>query len=161
MPFLICGFWLVGMTTTPKGAEAQTTESNSIVGSIDNIKRQSDRRLIVTGWSLDIHGNGEPVWIISIYNQQIVFAGSTSGGRADIAKVYPQSIADNVVISGNGPPIDCQTGQKVVTLAISMPISSQGAAILRDVHNAGSLLKIGQVADRPGKKRYLASPCDC
>jgi hypothetical protein len=96
------------------------TESKSIEGHVDKIKRQEDGTLLITGWSLDVHGKGAPLWIVSIYNEQIVFIGATSGTRDDIAKVYPQSIADNVVISGAGPPVDCRAGQKVITLAISV-----------------------------------------
>jgi hypothetical protein len=96
------------------------TESRSIEGHVDKIKRQEDGKLLVTGWGLDVDGKGAPVWIVSIYNEQIVFVGATSGTREDIAKAYPQSVADNVVISGAGPPVDCRTGQKVITLAVSM-----------------------------------------
>jgi hypothetical protein len=96
------------------------TESKSIEGHVDKIKRQEDGKLLVMGWSLDVDGKGAPLWIVSIYNEQIVFVGATSGTREDIAKAYPQSITDNVVISGAGPPVDCRAGQKVITLAVSM-----------------------------------------
>jgi hypothetical protein len=115
----------ISMVASVAGVTAQTraqapTESKSIEGHVDKIKRQEDGRLLITGWSLDVHGKGAPVWIVSIYNEQIVFIGATSGSRDDIAKAYPQSIADNVVISGTGPPVDCHAGQKVITLAVSM-----------------------------------------
>jgi hypothetical protein len=72
-------------------------------------------------WSLEVHGKGAALWIVSIYNERIVvFIGATSGTRDDIAKAYPQSIADNVVISGAGLPVDCRAGQKMITLAICM-----------------------------------------
>lgn len=115
----------ISMVASVAGVPAHTwaqasTESKSIEGHVDKIKRQEDGRLLITGWSLDVHGKGAPVWIVSIYNEQIVFIGATSGTRDDIAKAYPQSITDNVVISGAGLPVDCRAGQKVITLAISM-----------------------------------------
>jgi hypothetical protein len=99
-------------------AQAQTV-STSVVGFIDKIKRQDDGQLLIIGWGLDIHGNGAPVWLVSIYDGQIIFTGTTSGARADITKAYPGAITDNVVIKGLGIPIDCRPGQKIITLAVS------------------------------------------
>ena len=95
------------------------TVSPSVVGNIDAIKRQSDGRLFVTGWSLDIHGNGASVWVVSIYDGQVVFTGTTSGRRNDIATAYPQAITDNVAISGASIQVACHSGQKVISLAIT------------------------------------------
>ena len=93
--------------------------SLSVVGNIDAVKRQSDGRLFVTGWSLDIHGDGASVWVVSIYDGQVVFTGTTSGRRNDIAKAYPQAITDNVAISGASIQVACHSGQKVISLAIT------------------------------------------
>src|SRR5690242_12280946 len=76
-------------------AQAQPV-STSVVGFIDKITRQDDGQLLITGWGLDIHGNGVPVWMVSIYNGEIIFTGTTSGGRADIKKAHPEAITDNV-----------------------------------------------------------------
>jgi hypothetical protein len=115
----------ISMVAGVAGVTAHTwaqapTESKSIEGHVDKIKRQEDGKLLITGWSLDVHGKGAPVWIVSIYNEQIVFIGATSGTRDDIAKAYPQSITDNVLISGTGLHVDCRAGQKVITLAVTM-----------------------------------------
>jgi hypothetical protein len=118
---LLCVF-----ITEPEWAQAQTgkspevqTEPTSVVGFVDKIKRQDDGRLLIIGWALDIHGNGAPVWVVAIYDGQIIFTGSTSGARSDVAKLYPQPISDNVAFSGLSVPIDCRAGQKVITLAVS------------------------------------------
>jgi hypothetical protein len=97
----------------------EQTVSSSVVGNIEAIKRQGDGRLVVTGWSLDVRGNGDSVWVLSIYDGQVVFTGSTSGGRADISKAYPQAITDNTAISGTGIRVDCRASQKVISLAIT------------------------------------------
>ena len=120
--FLLCVF-----ITEPERAQAQTgksseaqTEATSVVGFVDNIKRQDDGRLLIIGWALDIHGNGAPVSVLSIYEGKIIFTGSTSGARSDIAKLYPQAITDNVAFSGLSLPIVCRAGQKVLSLAVSL-----------------------------------------
>jgi hypothetical protein len=101
-------------------AQAQVaTVSPSVAGGVDKIKRGDDGRLLITGWGPDIHGNGVSVWVVSIYDGQVVFTGSTFGVRGDVAKAYPQAIADNVVISGTSIPVDCRANQKVITLAIT------------------------------------------
>ena len=99
-------------------AQAQPV-STSVVGWIEKIKRQDNGELLIIGWGLDIHGNGAPVWVVSIYDGQVIFAGTTSGARADITRTYPDAITDNVVIKGLGIAIDCRAGQKVITLAVS------------------------------------------
>jgi hypothetical protein len=119
---LSCGLMVLLSITAPRWAEAQGVEqtvSTSIVGNIDKVKRQEDGRVVIVGWSLDIHGNGAPVSVVSIYDEQIVFTGTTSGARGDISKAYAQSIADNVGISGVGLPVNCRAGQKVITLAVT------------------------------------------
>jgi len=102
-------------------ADAGLTFTESITGAIDSIRRNYDRRLVLTGWAYDKE-LGELVSIFVFLNGKLEKIAVTKGARADVTNAIgrPAEQTKDVVFSGHTEKaIDCKLSSEFTVVAVN------------------------------------------
>ena len=89
-----------------------------IKGNIDSLKRLSPSQVTISGWVVDLEGNGDPIKLFGFSENKGIFQVQTDGGRQDVAESFMMPadlpVMKNVSFTAT---TSCRAGAKVFIAA--------------------------------------------
>jgi hypothetical protein len=99
-------------------ALARLKPSANLKGFVEQISRSKDGKVKISGWAMDLEGQGAPIAVLVFVAGNYVFEAQTKGPRSDVAKALKASdvAASNVSFEGT---FACNPGLPLFVVAVT------------------------------------------